>query len=58
MLAIYYNQKDVVKVLLSSGADVNLNTKKGLTALKVALDNDRASLIPILKDYGAVFPKE
>ena len=58
MLAIYYNQKDVVKTLLSSGADVNLNTKKGLTALKVAIDNDRAALIPILKDYGAVFPKE
>jgi len=48
----------VVYVLLASGADVNLNTKKGLTALKVAIDNERASLIPILKDFGAVFPKE
>jgi len=58
MLAIYYNQKESVKTLLSSGADVNINTKKGLTALKVAVDNERAALIPILKDYGAVFPKE
>lgn len=58
MLAVYYNQKDVVKMLLSSGADVNLNTKKGLSALKVAVDNERAALIPILKEYGAVFPKE
>jgi len=58
MLAIYYNQKKVVTTLLIAGADVNLNTKKGLTALKVAIDNERAALIPILKDYGAVFPKE
>ncbi|MDF1882055.1 ankyrin repeat domain-containing protein [Sulfurimonas sp. MAG313] len=58
MLAIYYNQKDVVKTLLSSGADVNISTKKGLSALKVAIDNERAALIPILKDYGAVYPKE
>ena len=58
MLAVYYNQKKVVQALLSAGADVNLNTKKGLSALKVAIDNERAALIPILKDYGAVFPKE
>jgi len=58
MLAVYYNQKEVVKQLLASGANVNFTTKKGLSALKVATDNDRASLIPILKDYGAVSPKE
>ncbi len=58
MLAVYYNQKEVVKLLLVSGADVNINTKKGLNALKVAIDNERAALIPILKDYGALTPKE
>jgi len=58
MLAVYYNQKEAVKTLLSAGADVNLNTKKGLSAMKVAIDNERSALIPILKDYGAVFPKE
>jgi len=58
MLAVYYNQKEVVKLLLLNGADVNISTKKGLSALKVAIDNERASLIPILKVYGAVVPKE
>lgn len=58
MLAVYYNQKEVVKQLLINGADVNLSTKKGLSALKVAIDNDRAVLIPLLKNFGAVVPKE
>ncbi len=58
MLAVYYNQKEVVKFLLQAGADVNISTKKGFSALKIALDKERVSLIPILKNYGAVFPNE
>ncbi len=58
MLSIYYNQKNALKLLLQNGADVNISTKKGLSAMKVAIDNERTALIPILREYGAVFPKE
>jgi len=58
MLGVYYNQKETVKLLLDNGADVNFCSKKGLTALKVAQDNERMSIISILKNYGAVSPKE
>jgi len=58
MLGVYYNQKETVKLLLDNGADVNFCSKKGLTALKVAQDNERMAIIPILKNYGAVSPKE
>ena len=36
MYAIYYSSVDTVKVLLDSGADVNLRTAAGDTALKLA----------------------
>jgi len=58
MLGVYYNQKETVKLLLENGSDVNFYSKKGLSALKVAIDNERIAIITILKNYGAVSPKE
>lgn len=43
----------VVDLLLSSGADVNLMTKSGLTPLMVAVDSNNYSLVPALLRAGA-----
>lgn len=58
MLAVYYNQIETIKYLLYNGADVNFQNKKGLNAMKIAVDNDRAVIIPILKEFGAVLPND
>jgi ankyrin repeat protein len=51
--AAKYNHPDIVKVLLSKGADVNLKTKRDRTALDVATESDSSEAAQLLKEAGA-----
>jgi ankyrin repeat protein len=42
----------VVEILLAHGADVNLKTKHGHTALTLALDRGNSRIVELLKKAG------
>ena len=44
---------DIVKILIKKGADVNLPDVDGVTALDIAIGNDRQELTKLLKENGA-----
>src|SRR4029434_4326839 len=44
---------DCVEALIASGADVNMPTPEGVTALMLALDNDHNDVAKLLLDRGA-----
>ena len=53
MIATSVGDPQMVKVLLSKGADPNLRDERGANALTLAKDSDRAELIQLLESAGA-----
>jgi len=53
MFACSNGKVDLVKHLVSKGADVNLKTKDGATALSLAKKEKNDEIIKILKANGA-----
>jgi ankyrin repeat protein len=53
MLAAERGHKEVVELLLESGADVNAKSNIGWTALMLAAFNGHKEIVEILKSYGA-----
>jgi ankyrin repeat protein len=53
MSAVGGNHIEIVKLLLSSGADVNASTPSGTTALLLAAPKGNAALVKLLLDHGA-----
>ena len=53
MTAAFNNRPDIVKILISKGADVNLKNKRGETALFWAKHSGAIEVIQILKAAGA-----
>ena len=51
--ATYNNLSGIVNLLIEAKADVHVPTKKGTTALKIALDNDTAEIAAVLEAAGA-----
>ena len=51
--ASFWGNTGVVKVLIKKGADVNLPDVDGVTALDIAIGNDRQELTKLLKENGA-----
>ena len=45
--------KDIVELLISKGADVNVKTKDGKTPLLVALKKDQKEIVELLISKGA-----
>lgn len=56
MTAVEYEHDSIVKLLLSSGADVNAITNGGRTALGIALKSGSSQISKILKKAGAQEP--
>jgi TonB family protein len=56
MAAVEYGHDSIVKLLLSSGADVNAVTKDGRTALGIAAKSRHSEISEILKKAGAQQP--
>ena len=44
---------DIVKLLIESGANMNIKDKYGETALIIAYKHDRQKIVDLLKNYGA-----
>ena len=53
MMAARNNQPDLVKLLVSNGADVNKKAKDGKSALDLAKEENDEEMITILKSLGA-----
>ncbi len=53
MLAAKNGNNDVVKYLISKGANVKLRDKNGDTAMMIAMDNDQEDIALILRRAGA-----
>jgi ankyrin repeat protein len=53
MIAAERGHKEVVKLLLKKGADVNARDKDGWTALKNASYYGHKEIVELLKSYGA-----
>ena len=51
--ASFWGNTGVVKVLIKKGADVNLPDVDGVTALDIAIGNDRQELTKLLEENGA-----
>jgi ankyrin repeat protein len=53
MYAAYFNRIEVGKLLISRGADMDIKSKSGETALSIALDEGRTEFADMLKRAGA-----
>lgn len=54
MIAVMYNSKTIVKLLIESGADINAQSQKdGLTALMIASGNGFKEIVELLISCGA-----
>lgn len=51
--AAYYGSVDHIRMLLDYGADIELKSSKGLTALHVAAEQNQTGAIEVLLDRGA-----
>jgi len=58
MFGVYYNHLETVIYMLDSGADPNLSSRQGLTALKIAQEHKRIKMVDLLLEYGAMVTKE
>ena len=52
-IASFYGHKDVVKLLLDAGADVNLVNRDGKNAYDLALSKQDDNILELLRAYGA-----
>jgi uncharacterized protein len=52
-MAAYYGFEQIVRVLISRDAEVNLKDKKDFTPLRYALQRNKAGAAEILKNNGA-----
>jgi ankyrin repeat protein len=48
-----YNQKDICKLLIKNGADINKKAKNGFTSLMLAAQNNFPEMVWLLLDNGA-----
>ena len=53
MVAALFNSVETTKILLESGAYVNIRNGKGLTALDIAKNRNNKEVIAVLRQYGA-----
>lgn len=58
MFGVYYNHVDVVSYMLCNGADPNLKSPQGITALKIAQEHQRHKMIDLLLEHGAMVTKD
>jgi len=58
MLAAKNGHHEVVKFLISSGADVKLRDKNGDTAMMIATENEQEDIAILLRRAGAVTEKK
>jgi len=58
MFGVYYNHVDVVSYMLCNGADPNLKSPQGITALKIAQEHQRHKMIDLLLEHGAMATKD
>jgi ankyrin repeat protein len=47
------NQKEIIKLLIQNGADINIKNRFGRTALDLAFYKNFKDLVELLKKYGA-----
>ena len=52
-MVAYHNKIEIVKLLLSAGADINQQNYKGYTALIFAAFKNNKEIIELLLNYGA-----
>ena len=53
MLAVYNGHKDITKILVMSGADVDITNKDGDTALTLAEKKGDTAIVKLLKQAKA-----
>jgi len=53
MMAVWNNAPDLVRFPVEHGADVNTRSKDGATPLKLAKEENNASMVALLKEPGA-----
>lgn len=58
MIAAHDNQPDIVRVLLTHGANVNTTNREGETALIYAADNNHLAIVQMLLEHGAAIDKK
>ena len=52
--AAIFNKLEVAKLLIASGANINLKNNHGYTALMIAVLNNRLEMVKLLIDSGAI----
>jgi ankyrin repeat protein len=58
ILAAQLGEKHIVEVLLSQGADINLNNGQNKSAAEIALEKGHYAIVPLLVKKGAKMGKE